>query len=244
MARFFFIACVLIASVLSKPLHANETLIFHAVNYPPYEIKNATNGLPGFDVEVIQTIFNKLNIPIKIEYIPWKRAVRNTLSGVSTGAFSCASRPIFHLSDPISTATNALFVKKDFNFAKYPIKTIEDLAKYPNLKVGGVLGYKQLNLLDKANIKYETSNDDDASFQKLFAGRIDVFLTIKEFAEYRLSSLDLTRFARIIPLNQKNFHVCFSKSWTGVIDLKNRFNEELAKLRKDGTYDAIHAKYK
>ncbi len=227
------------------PSHAQQKLIFNTVNFPPYEIEYPEgDGRKGFDVELLEKIFQHLDTPIEIEFIHWKRGLRKTISGLSTGIFSCSARDNFYLSDPISTATDALFFKSDFDFKKYPIESIKDLTRFPDLKVGGVAGYKILEHLDEFSLPYETSADDATAFEKLFAGRFDIFLTTKEFATFTLNKLGLSHLVTYKPLKYKNYHVCFSKSWDNILGIRDDFNKVLKQFRQDGTYDAIHDRYR
>jgi polar amino acid transport system substrate-binding protein len=231
-------------SALSSTSYAQQKLVFNAVNFPPYQIQNPEGDLKGFDVELVEKVFAELNIPVEIEYLAWRLALRKSLSGLSTGVFSCSARENYYLSDPISTATDALFFHSDFDFDKYPIEKVSDLKKYPDLKIGGVAGYKILDQLVEHYLPFETSPDDATAFEKLFAGRTDVFLTTKEFAEYTLAQLELRQLVTYKPLKQKHFYICFSKSWDKVLEIRDQFNKVLKQFRNDGTYDAIHNRYR
>lgn len=245
MKRPFFLCIFLtLIALLSTNTHAQEKVVFGTLNYPPYEIEQAENGLKGFDYEVVSEAFRRMSTPLEVRFFPWKRALQKAKNGTLTGLFSCSPRDIFYISDPISTATNALYVRQDFDIKKYQIDKLEDLAKYPELSIGGVAGYATLKRLDAAGISYDTSPDDQTVLKKLFAGRIDVYLSIKEFAEYTLRNLEISHLTKNIALNSKFYHVCFSKSWTAAEKIKEHFNKTLEAIRKDGTYDFIHARYR
>jgi len=248
---FFFLAFVVLLLSVSpgeathpSEAHVQEKVIFGSLNYPPYEMEKAKNGLRGFDFEVVTEAFRRMKSPFEVRFLPWKRALETAKTGILTGVFSCSPRDVFYMSDPISTATNALYIRKNFDIKKYEINKLEDLARYPQLSIGGVAGYATLKRLDAAGVSYDISPDDETVLKKLFAGRIDVYLSIKEFADYTLRNLKLSHLTKRITLNSKFYHVCFSKSWIGAEKLKERFNKTLKAMRKDGTYDSIHAKYR
>lgn len=221
-----------------------EKVVLGTLHYPPYIIKQPNGEINGFDIEVVREIFARMDVELKIDLYPWKRAIKNAINGLTAGVISCSPREQFHVSAPISTATDTLFVRSDHNFEKYPITSVQDLLKYPELKVGGVDGYKQLQLLDEVGIKYDRSADDTVAYKKLFAGRIDVLLSIEEYGKFQLKQLRLSNLAISIPLRQKLYHVCFSKSWLGIEGILKRFDATLTEVRNDGTFDAIHARYK
>ncbi len=224
-------------------IETDKTVLL-TIHFPPYIIEEGDSKLRGFDVEVAHEAFRRMQEPLEIKIVPWRRALASAEQGVVSGILTCSPRQIFLMSDPISTATDALFLNADHNFKNYPISSVEDLIKYPNLKIGGVAGYRQLKLLDQYGLSYDISPDDNAAFKKLFAGRINVFLTIKEFGEYTLQQLQLSRLIRIIPIRSKQYHICFSKARPGIKDLIGHFNKALATMQTDGTYQAIHDRYK
>lgn len=247
MKKYFFSCILFIAFVVlaGTNAYAQEKIILGTLHYPPYEIENPDDGLHGFDFEVITEAFRRMDVPLEIQFLPWKRALQKTTAGTFAGLFSCSGkRNTFHLSSPISSATDALYVRKGFDIKKYNIRTITDLGKYPNLSVGGVAGYAHMKTLDKIGKKYDTSPDDTTVLKKLFAGRVDVFLTIQEFADHTLSKLGLSHLAEHVTLGQKQYHLCFSKSWPDVERLKASFNKTLKEMKADGSFSAIHAKYK
>jgi polar amino acid transport system substrate-binding protein len=237
-----FILCVLISNKLAA--EDRDTVIIGAVDYPPYEVENPKEILRGFDFEVTTEIFRRLGIPLEIQFIPWKRAIENSRRGKITGILSCTKRNDFYNSDPISTATNALLFLREFDFQSYPIKTLEDLVKYPNLKIGGVNGYASLKALDELNIPFDISPNDTTAIKKLFGKRIDIFFTTKEFATYSLREFNVLRLTKDIPVSQKLYHVCFSQTWPNTKELRDRFNQVLKTMKLDGSYDLIHAKYR
>lgn len=224
-------------------IETDKTVLL-TIHFPPYVIEESVSKLRGFDVEVAREAFRRMGQPLDIKIVPWRRALAATEQGAVSGILTCSPRQIFLMSNPISTATDALFLNADHNFKNYPIFSIEDLSKYPNLKIGGVAGYRQLKLLDQYGLSYDTSPDDSAALKKLFAGRIHIFLTTREFGEYTLQHLQLSRLIKIIPIRSKQYHICFSKARPGIKDLITRFNKALATMQADGTYQAIHDRYK
>ena len=224
---------------------SRDKIVLGTVHFPPYTIESRVKAdAKGFDHDLMVEVFSRMNLDVEIRYMPWKRALQKANTGEITGVFSCSPRDQFHMSAPISTATDALFVRDSFDVERHKISSIQDLKQYPALAIGGVDGYQQLKLLDEQDLPYDKSMNDDDGFRKLFAGRIDVFLTIKEFGDYTLNSLQLSNFAKRIPLGQKEYHVCFSKAWPHSLSLKDRFNQILREVRNDGTFDAIHANYR
>jgi len=245
MKRYIFFFALALSGFLTNHADAKEKIVLSTLHYPPYIIQGEGGQPPtGFDVEVVREVFKRMNMDFELEILPWKRALQHARNGATDGVLSCSPRDAFLVSEPISTATDALFLRNDADLSEYQITHISDLPKYPELKIGGINGYKQLQLLDELNIPYDSSSDDDIALKKLFAGRIDVLLTIMEFGKYRLKQLELPDLVIDIPIRQKEYHVCFALNRKGVKALNARFNKTLNEVRADGTYDAIHARYK
>jgi len=247
MGRWLFLFCSLLLA--SPDAQAEETApstetVLATIHFPPYNIENEDGSLSGFDAEVVRQAFQRMERNLRIEIMPWRRVLASAKNGDIAGVLTCSPRQSFLMTDPISTATNALFLPSDHDFKRYPVNNMEDLKKHPDLLIGGVAGYRQLKLLDKLRLKYDTSPDDRSAFKKLFAGRIHVFLSIQEFGEYILNQLHLSHLVKVIPLQSKQYHVCFSKARADSPRLIKDFNKALHSMRADGTYQAIHNKYK
>jgi len=245
MVRLFFLCCLALVLVSPAGQASEKTITLGAIHYPPYTILETNGDFNGFDGEVVREAFQRMGLSLKIETFPWKRVVQNALTGQTAGIISCAARPEqFLVSAPISTATDALFFNSDHDFSRYPISNISDLLKFPELQVGAVAGYQQVKLLDDLNVPYDSSPEDKTAFKKLFAGRIDVFLTIQEFGNYTLKQLNLSHLTKTISIRSKTYHLCLNKAIEGADVLLSRFNRTVATMRTDGTYQAIHNKYK
>lgn len=245
--RFLLSLCMLSVFCSLSKAHATETetLLFGAVAYPPYTIQARDGLVRGTDADLAYEVFKRLDIPVKIILYPWKRVLQLTETGKLTGALTCSPRPQdYLLSAPISKGTDALYVRTEFDLKQYPISNASDLLQYPHLRIGGVSGYKHLEILDRLNLTYDLSPDDASAFKKLFANRLDIILTIQEYADYTILNDSPTPLAKTIPLSTKPYHVCFSKKWPRIRQLREKFNQTLSEIREDGTYDRIQAKYK
>lgn len=245
MHRVLFLVCAFLLSCFKgeTAMAEEHETVLATVHFPPYIIDNGTT-LSGYDVDVVREAFHRIKEPLRIIIVPWRRALTMAKQGLITGILTCSPRQVFTSSDPISTATDALFLNADHDFKAYPVSSIQDLTKYPELKIGGVAGYRQLKLLDNANLNYDISPEDKTAFKKLFAGRINVFLSIQEFGEYTLRQLKLSHLVKTIPLRAKKYHICFSKSHPRADKIRQRFNWAMATMHHDGTYQAIHDRYK
>ncbi|WP_419904362.1 substrate-binding periplasmic protein [Kiloniella sp.] len=237
---FFAFACIAKLSQAQEPI-----LTIHAVDFPPYEIENpGIDSLLGFDVEVVVEAFSRVGRQAVVDYRPWKRIVAMAKSGTTVAMLSCEKSPgrgeYINFSDPISKATRTYVASADFE-GKVP-RTMED-AK--GMKILVISGYAAEKELKAANINYDPIIDDTSALRILLNRDYDLFYTAREFVEYIADGLKISDKIQYFDTGkQVYFHLCFSRKWVNSLALRDLFNQGLAEIRADGTYDAIHAKYK
>ncbi|MFD2207018.1 substrate-binding periplasmic protein [Kiloniella antarctica] len=236
----------MVALPLTRISQAQETvLVIHAVNYPPYEIENPDiDSLLGFDVEVAVQAFKKVGRRAQVEFRPWKRVVAMAKAGTTVAMLSCGRTPgredyIFY-SDPISTATRTYAAS-----VKFSGQEPTSLESVQDLRILTVSGYASEKELKAANIDFDPIIDDVSAIRILLNRDFDLFYTTREFVEYIAGGLGLSKNLQYFDTGKQiSYHLCFSKGWPGAETLRDTFNKGLAEIREDGTYDAIHAKYK
>jgi len=243
-AAFLGLAFFLSAGLCFGESNTDE-LVFLADHFPPYEYASPTGNPHGFDSEVILAAFKHLNIPIRIEFKPWKRVVANVQSGQVIGMFSCAfsqKREDFaYLSDPISFATQGVVIKNGFEGPK-----ISKLADLKKVRVASVAGYAANRYLENAKIDFVTLPHISHAFPMLSYDRFDAFFLSLEAGQFLAIEAGLAGKLKFIPLqdiDQRNYHLCFSKKRKGYKELAEKFNEALAQLKASGEYQLIHKKY-
>ena len=212
-------------------------------NYPPYEMQREENGLRGFDFEVAVEAFSRMGYAPTVRFLPWKRALNEAQSGSTAGILTCArnaDRERYILfSDPISTYTDALFKRR--GHVGPHIREVRDVIGQP---VASMAGYESLRDLRDIGADPIEVPDTLAGLNMLQARRFDYLYGGREMTEYMIKQNGLTESFEFIPLDRESFHFCFSKAHPGVDQLVEAFNTVLADMRRDGTYDAIHAKYR
>lgn len=212
-------------------------------DYPPYEMVEPVNGLRGFDYEVVTETFSRMGYAARIEFLPWSRALLRVRLGEAAGAMTCAHMPeresYILYSDPISSFTSGLFVRWEFD-GPSPA-TLEDLH---GQRTASVDSYESLGALRKAGLNPIAAPNPPSAVRMLIAKRFDYLYLSLESTEFVLRDLGLSGRVRFYPIEMQNFHVCFSRTYPGAEALVQDFNKALAAVRADGTYAAIHAKYR
>lgn len=227
----------------TAPAVAQTPIDIVTENYPPYEMQQEENGLRGFDYEVAVEAFTRMGYAPKVRFLPWKRALNEAEIGTTAGILTCArnaerARFIF-FSDPISTFTDAFFKRR--GHAGPEIRKVGDIIGQP---VASMAGYDSLR--DLRNIGADPIEVPNTlnGLNMLLAHRFDYLYGGRETTEYLIKKNGLSEKFDFIPLDRESFHFCFSKAHPGVEALVEAFNTVLAEMRQDGSYDAIHAKYR
>ena len=106
---------------------ANE-FKFYATDYPPYDIQQHPDGMKGYDVDIVEAVFQQAKIDATVSFLPWKRIMAMLASGQATGAVTCADSPgresFAYLSDQISQARVAILTSSEFEGT---LRSIQDL---------------------------------------------------------------------------------------------------------------------
>lgn len=117
---------------------------------------------------------------------------------------------------------------------------IDDLKKY---KVGVTIGYKNQELYKEKGIKAQAVNKEELNFNKMLAGRIDVYQTSKIVGYFTIHKLFtpekaslFTNHPKIFEINK--YHVLFSKNPSGKF-YSEKLDLGIIKLKNTRKYDEI-----
>ncbi|MCH6589204.1 MAG: transporter substrate-binding domain-containing protein [Alphaproteobacteria bacterium] len=228
-----------------RPALAAE-ILFVADDFPPYQYLTPDSEARGSSYEVVQAVFDRLRIPIQVEFLPWKRAVKTTKMGKATGVFSCGYKKeresFVHYSAPISYATKGVIVKKTYQGS--PISALKDLH---NVSVGAVTGFAANKFLNKAGISFVGVPEIRSAIPMLVRERFDALYLTLETGQFLAAEAGMAGAFEYIPLRDfalRPYHLCFSKKWPGYRELAEKFNHALGELRASGGLKAIYAKYR
>jgi len=236
-----FLSLFLLFSV-SSAIHA-EVLTLVSTDYPPYSFSEPQDGLRGFDVEVVEAAFEQAQVSTETKFLPWKRALEETKHGIYTAIYNCSFRKereeFLIYSTSISRQSIGFFIRSNFN--GFEPTRLED-AK--GLKVGSVLGWAMADTMKDAGADIVTFRTEELVFRDLLKGLIDYAYLSLESSGFGAMKLGISNKIRTIKIQEKKLYVCFSKKWPNIEGIIDKFNEGLAAVRKDGSYDRIHARYR
>ena len=225
---FFSVISITLFLVGPRSLFA-KTLNCATTHYPPFTVfSDTTNEFTGLDMDIINPVFNNLNIKLNVENLPWARLkveikLNNFDCYFSLGKFDYRETYLDYTDVPMHVTKVAIFYHKS---ADKPGTNFSD-------KVVGI--HRGINLYRDIPEKYGIHESrlhklpsNDVLFEMLALQRLDVVVTSNDVGEYILqkqhSQLDVEKL--VIDGYQLPVYLAFRK---GVVDI-NSFNKELIKV--------------
>lgn len=234
------VALCLIGAFLGQAQVMAEPLPLATLDYPPYSIADINSPLRGFDAEVVTAAFATQGQEVRLLFYPWKRAVYAAEKGDVAAVFSCGDgqKSKFLLSDPISRITDAFVVSAD-----YAGTELRSHADARELRIISTSGYTIADPLRALKIPFYEANSDEQAFDIFFSRDFEAYLVTRESFEFMAKQKQRKDY-RVFELSSRQFHLCFSKARPDAEALRTAFNKGLQRIRDNGLYDQIHAKYR
>lgn len=239
---------MLMAVLLAGQAHAGdplsgETAPVHLVfeDYPPYEY--VEGGQPvGVHVSILREAAARLGVPLRLESMPWLRAIHVAEQGDVDGIFSLFKTPdrsrfLVFPDHPLSMETNVLLTSR-----ARPVQVLsrDDLR---GKSVGVVAGNAYGEWFDAADwIDRQPVTGSERLLLKQAYGRTDVSVSNARVARFLIERLRLQE--RILMLD---FVVAEAPLWVGFSRAKGGRSERLAAqfsaalkaMQEEGQIDAI-----
>lgn len=198
-------------------------------------------------MEVARAALEPQGYDVELELVPWARAVRCAKSGRCDGLYLSyhveARTEWAAFSDPIGELRTGLFKLKSSDIS---FETLEDLRPY---RIGITRGAAVSDEFDSADfLQKDPVPHDSANIKKLLRGRVDMVVAaepvLKHLIRTTLPEAEHDKFEFMSPhLSVQTLHMAISKN-SPDYDAKLRdFNEGLARIKADGTYEAIRRKH-
>lgn len=214
------------------------------LQYPPYEYEE-NKEVKGVAVEIVKEVFKRMGQPIKIELLPWARAIYMIEKGEADGIFTAyktLEREAFadYSKEILMPQVVALFIKEDSTIA-----FDGDFGKLNKYKFGVVKEVSYGEKFDKAVKNKIITNIEDVTigeqnFLKLSAGRLDIVVSNKYGAIDIINKLKKSKEIKELLPEVQNVpsYIAFSKK-KNLSKIRDKFDEILKEMKKDGSYDKI-----
>ncbi len=210
---------------------------------PPFVSANPKNS---FLTELLPEVGKEMGVKFAFRFMPWPRCERETDDAKVWATMPYVPTPErdarFLFSQPLY-AKKTLFFYYSPTDQGYP-RTFEALSELQEYRIGGVRGYYYEALLAEAGLQVESATSEESSFKKLRAGRVDLAPAVDvvgwDVIQKHFPAEDHANFHVLeTPLAVGHNYLMTSRNYPQTEALLERFNQALAKLRRNGVYKAI-----
>jgi polar amino acid transport system substrate-binding protein len=219
-----------------------DTNVIHLAtdHWPPFYSDKLEGG--GILTEIAKEAFKSVGKEMKLTYLPWKRAEKDSADGNYDGLFGCwfseKRNKVFSFPKPIFESKTHFFT---YGSKKVKFSSLTDLK---NLRIGTMRGYQYSKDFDNAKFLNKNPVDKHVQmFKMLKTGRTDIFLESKLVTLFKLKIVmpgEVQNFKIVEPaLTSGKLFIGFSKKNPRHLELVKNFNEGLEKIKKNGTYKKI-----
>lgn len=216
-----------------------ETVTMGTTDGPPYMIQASQSGL---DIDIPRAALERVGIKLELEFYPLFRAIHELQAGrihLTAPFFTDAPNGV-HVSDSHIEYRPAIITFNDIP----KITRLSELGKYSIATFQGATGYFD-------DIFYKVSQESPDYLEHYEMKRLVTLLMSKR---YQVVVLDYWIFRHYLAQSKYShlvdtltFHEVLPRVPAAVAftdeKLRNRFNEGLEEIKKDGTYQAILDKY-
>ncbi|MDR1017124.1 MAG: amino acid ABC transporter substrate-binding protein/permease [Lachnospiraceae bacterium] len=233
---------VMAAEEKIKPKKKEYSIVLDST-YAPFEFQNAKGKYVGIDVELIKAIAKEEGFKFTYKYPGFQAAVDSVSSGQADGIIAGMSiteerKQSFDFSDPYFDSGIEVAISKD------DAATVKDYEDLKGKTIGVKNGTTSQEWLNQNSEKYgfaiKTFDDGDAMYNALNVKAVDGIMDDAPVLDYAI--VQGKKFVIVgdkQPAGQYGFAVKKGKN----PELVAAFNQGLAKLKANGKYDEIVAKY-
>ncbi|MDO4796460.1 MAG: transporter substrate-binding domain-containing protein [Coriobacteriales bacterium] len=216
------------------------------VAFAPFEYLGKSNEYEGIDVDLLAAIAKDQGFEYELDPVGFDAALQNVQSGQADGVIAGASiteerKEVFDFSDPYYDSTVCCAVKADSN-----IKSFEDLKdKNVATKTGTMSAKWAESLKDQYNFTTTEFKDSDIMYQDVTSGNSVACFEDTPVMKYAIStgSVDLSVIEEADAKSEWATPYGFAVKKGQNAELLKKFNDGLANIKKNGTYDEIVNKY-
>ncbi|NUT85866.1 ABC transporter substrate-binding protein [Pseudomonas corrugata] len=225
---------------------ADTSLVLLTENFPPYNMaKNGKNfaqdeNIHGIAVDIVREIFKRADISYSLTLrFPWERIYKLALENPGYGVFVMARLPereaLFKWVGPIGPDDWIMLARAD---SKIALDSLEQARPY---RIGAYKGDAIAETLDKQGLKPVVVLRDQDNARKLVNGQIDLWATGDPAGRYLARQEGVNDLKTVLRFNSAELYLALNKDVPD--DVVARLQKALDELRKEGTVDAIMARY-
>lgn len=250
--KFLMIFVVNICLLWSYSIQANTFKIV-GIEGAPLRFYDSNQELVGIDVDIIDIIMTRLEVPYEIEIVTSSTRLRHLWESPNVDmilTYSYKAERAKYLNYPAESHIVLgwnFFVLKE-NLGRINFRNISDLK---GLKVGATQGFSYTDefwqAAEEGLFEIDTVVKNELNMNKLLHGRFDTYANSRIDTLYqakkggyvnKISYLE-------VPLKEKSYFNTFVKAsdFPKVESLQKAYDIELKKMRDNGELKAIYSKY-
>ena len=227
---------------------ANNQIHLATLEHPPYII-NTPQGAQGLTVEIVRTVFSRMDRPLTIAFYPVSRGLSMLQSGAVDGFFSIKKTPereksLLFPQRALMRQEYVFFVRKN---ARWHFSG--DFNSLANARIGVVSKTSYGNRFDSAVRagrfnRLDPAMDHQMNFRKLLAGRVDVVICSRLVGLYYLKALNGQAEVSVTGpvVDSTDSYLVFSRKPNDV-GLSRQFDHALESMERDGTLKRLMNAY-
>ncbi|MBP3883649.1 MAG: transporter substrate-binding domain-containing protein [Olsenella sp.] len=214
--------------------------------FAPFEYAEANGNYAGIDIELLDAIAKDQGFEYKLDPVGFDAALQNVQSGQADGVIAGMSitdkrKQVFDFSEPYYNATVCAAAKSDGD-----VKSLDDLrGKNVAIKTGTMSASWAQSLAEQYGFTTTTFDTSDVMYQDVLAGNSVACFEDTPVMSYAITNGGVA--LHIIAESEETSEFAapygFAVNKGTNPDLIKKFNDGLANVKKDGTYDKIISKY-
>lgn len=209
--------------------------------FPPYEYLTPQGVYKGFNVDVLRAVALQNGWDLELIPLPWSevRAAleRGEVDAIQGMKYSFERDKLYDFSDPYLNSSLSIFVRRE----RVDIHELEDLSGRRVAAQQGDIAVDLLRQVPEVDLKLTINQGE--SLKLLLSGEVDAAVGNHLTGLYLLQQLGQARAVKVVgePLAPANYALAVREGKNGA--LLREFNQGLAAIRKNGTYDRIYQKW-
>ncbi len=234
---------VLFAALSSFAAAETITIVAEDAFYPYCGEMNGT--AQGISVDIVSSAFETAGVDVTYTIMPYIRGLERVKNGKHLAVFNTVRDDenrddYFWPDEELLTARDLYYARDDF---RGQITSVEDLEEK---KLGLTEAYQYGEAIDNNNSLLKVwSRSDDVNVRKLVAGRVDVIILTEWTAPVLINTLNVR--GKIKPVGtvaENRLFLAFSREHQDGRRYYELFQQGMAEIQQNGTYDRILQKWK
>ena len=224
-------------------LAADSNLRLACNDFPPHKIEHpASDGLAGFDIDIVSEALKRIGQSAQVSFMPWKRALEMAERGTYDGLCSCSrtkereAKLLF--SDELGVVSVGLFARSED-----ALTGISSVADLKGRKVATVGGYNLESELMNAGAEVEATSSDKNALDMLVAGNVDLLYGYELTTQHFIASDSRSSAISYKQMKRNPYYFCVSRAMPGADTTMQGFNRSLSEMTKDGSIQRILDRY-